>query len=187
MRRPMNLNLFGHKLMILALLAMIPSLAYSQISSSANGTAGVTIVEQNLSVESIQALSFGSIFPISIPATVRLALPNSSPNSTPSVITSDSNVLVTGAQTSGKWEITGVSNAQVTVTLPTDPITIEDTASNTMEVSNWTITSTTGNALNLFLNSSGTRQFAITATLALGANQAAGGYAGSYPISISYQ
>jgi len=187
MKRQLTFNIFGPKFFILLLVGIAALPALSQITSSGTGNAGATIVEQNLSVESIQPINFGSIFPISTAASVRLSLPNNAPTGSVSVIKSDSNVLVTGSPTAGRWEITGVGNSLVTVTLPANPITIEDTASNTMVVSDWAITSTSGNQLNLFLASNGLRQFAITATLAVGANQTAGGYTGTYPISVSYQ
>lgn len=159
-----------------------------QVSSTGVGNVETTVIEQVLSVEAVQNLSFGSIFPISTPETLSLNIATNNPNAAPTVNVSNNNLLVTDAPTAGIWDILGVPNALVTVTLPVDgTITIDDTAGNSMAVDSFGIRSVFGSARNITLSGSGSGRFAIFASLSVGANQTAGGYTGTYPITVNYQ
>jgi len=159
-----------------------------QTSYTGIGNVETTVIEQVLSVEAAQNLSFGSIFPISTPETVTLTLTSNNPNTAPTVTVSNSNLLVVDNPTAGVWDVLGVRNALVTVTLPDDgTITIDDTGGNSMAVDNFTIRHNSGPSLNLTLDNSGGARFAVGATLSVGANQPAGGYSGTYPITVNYQ
>jgi len=188
----MNLHPFSiPKPQILALtLAVLasPWALSQQTSYTGVGNVETTIIEQVLSVEATQNLSFGSIFPISTPETVTLTNPTNSPNQPPVVTVSNSNLLIVDNPTLGIWDILGVPGALVSVTLPADgTITIDDGTGNSMPVEGFGIRSGAGASLNLTLGGSGSYRFSVTATLNVGANQPAGAYSGTYPITVNYQ
>ena len=188
----MNLGPFSipkPQIMALALALLASPWALSQQTSYTGvGNVETTIIEQVLSVASVQNLSFGSIFPISTPESVTLTNPTNSPNQPPVVTVTNTNLLVVDSPTLGIWDIAGVPNALVSVTLPADgTISIDDGAGNSMAVDTFGIRSGAGGSLNLNLNSSGAYRFSITATLSVGANQPAGAYSGTYPITVNYQ
>jgi hypothetical protein len=178
----------GVKLGACFLTVLLTQAAFAQqVSTTASGNVETTIIEQALTLDNSQTLSFGSIFPISTAETVTLAINSGNATTAPTITRSNTNLLVIGPTRSGIWDISGVPGALVTVTLPVDgTVSIEDSLGNSMDVDSFTIRSNFSNNLNLTL-SNGTTQFALGATLYVGANQPAGGYTGTYPITVNYQ
>lgn len=179
----------GRKCLVPLVALLICQWGFSQQTSFTGvGNVETTVVEQVLSVEAVQNLSFASIFPISTPETITLNLQSNNPNQPPTVTVSNANLLIIDTPLAGIWDILGVPNALVTVNIPEDgTVTIEDTSGNSMAVDNFNIRSVAGAAQNITLNSSGNARFAVAATLSVGANQTPGAYTGTYAITVNYQ
>jgi hypothetical protein len=75
-----------------------------------------------------------------------------------------------------------VASATVIITLPADGSVLLSSGANQMSLSKFT-----SNPSGVGVMSGGSLQFAVGATLAVGANQPKGSYTGSIPVTIQYQ
>lgn len=82
-----------------------------------------------------------------------------------------------------RFTSTGSKNAVVHIKLPQNPITVTRVGgTETMTVSNWTLDGPTNRKIPL----NTTFDFAVGATLNVGANQAEGAYLGTFAITVQY-
>ncbi|MEQ9556453.1 MAG: DUF4402 domain-containing protein [Rhodospirillales bacterium] len=124
--------------------------------------------------------------PVSLVQNVALAFGNVGPSGTAGTVTvSDAGVKgvtggasnLGGSHAAGAFTVTGATGATYSITIPG---TVSLTgAGSPMTV---TLTEPAGGTLT-----GGTDTFNVGGTLAVGANQAAGSYSGSYTISVNYQ
>lgn len=78
---------------------------------------------------------------------------------------------------------TGSKNSVVHIRVPTNPITVTRVGgTETMTVSNWTL----DRAANLKVPANDIFNFAVGATLNVGASQAAGTYTGTFQVTVQY-
>lgn len=155
-------------------------------TDSATGNAGADVVPQTVSLSNVQDIYFGSILPASQPGTIRLNLPNNNPDAN-TVASPTNNITVNGTPTVGKWDISGVANALVTVTLPADNAVQLVSGGNSMHITSFNPRSIYGTTDDIRLDGNGQRRFAVEATLNLVANQPPGSYAANYNVTVSYQ
>jgi len=82
-----------------------------------------------------------------------------------------------------KFIATGNRNSVVNIRLPKNPITVKRVGgTQTMTVSNWTLDGNT----NRKVSPSQTVDFAVGATLTVGANQTPGLYTGTFSVTVQY-
>ena len=82
-----------------------------------------------------------------------------------------------------KFIATGNRNSVVNIRLPKNPITVKRVGGmQTMTVSNWTLDGNT----NRKVSPSQTGDFAVGATLTVGANQTPGLYTGTFSVTVQY-
>ena len=92
-------------------------------------------------------------------------------------------VPVGGSAHAATFIATGNRNSVVNIRLPKNPITVTRAGgTQTMTVSNWTLDGNT----NRRVPPSQTVEFAIGATLDVGANQTPGVYAGTFGVTVQY-
>lgn len=149
--------------------------AFAQ-SVSATANASATVVA-NLTIANNQGLDFGSlIVSPTVAGTVVMA-----PDGTRSQTAGVTLVTGSGTPTPATFRVSGQPNAQYTIALPTNPVTVTS-GSNSMTVTGFNSSpSATGT-----LDGGGLQTFAVGATLIVGAGQAVGTYSGTFSVSASY-
>ena len=85
----------------------------------------------------------------------------------------------TGSPTAASFTVSGQGNYTYSITLPSVATDIDDNASHTMQVDNFTSNPATTGTL-----SSGTQTLTVGATLNVGAGQATGTYTSDVPFSV---
>ncbi|MDR0291504.1 MAG: DUF4402 domain-containing protein [Elusimicrobium sp.] len=154
------------KLMIL--LAMIVLSVTSQAATQ-TGQATVVIESVGITITAGTTMNFGTI--ISSTAADNMVL------STGGVVTG---ALGTGGSpAAGTFSITAADNTPLTISASNTTLTGPGAA---MAVSTYTFNPTSGTSTN----ASGTMALNVGATLAVGANQTAGTYTGTYTLTVSY-
>ncbi len=148
--------------------AMAASPAYA---TSANGDASVQIL-QAISVTKASDLNFGKVVAAATASTVAVGEDNSR--------NCGAALTCYGATTAGAFNVTGTAGQTVTVSIDSPSITLSDGGSNSLAAT----VSTTTSSLVL---TGGTGNFKVAGLLNVGANQAAGTYAGQYTVSVNYQ
>jgi Domain of unknown function (DUF4402) len=146
-------------------------------AATATATATATIVQ---AISIVQApgggLNFASIAPSAAGGDV-------------TVDTADTRTACTGGQfcsgtvTSGAFNVAGANNYNYTLTLPTTAVTLTR-VSGTETMSVGTFAHNAG--LTPALSATGTSSFKVGATLTVGANQVAGVYNGTFPVTVVY-
>ena len=145
-------------------------------ATSATGTASATIVTP-ISISKTTDLSFGKISPSGSLGTVVIA--NNGTRSR-----TGGTVLVTGGTVSqAVFSISGESGLTYDVTLPTS-VTLDDGASNTMTVDNFTTNIATDGTEAV---GSGATTMNVGATLNVAANQTAGTYSKTFTVTVAYK
>ncbi len=175
-------------LKFLSVLAVLTVFGVHSLAQSDNGsgTASAVIVPQTVTLTNVQNIDFGSILPASQPGTVRISTNSNNPDAS-TTATPTNNITVNGTPTVGKWDIQGVANALVTITLPSDNQVQLSNGVQSMSVTSFNPRSIYGTAWDIRLDGNGQRRFAVEATLNLVANQPPGSYSANYDVSVSYQ
>ncbi|MBB3981709.1 hypothetical protein GGR44_001356 [Sphingobium fontiphilum] len=140
-------------------------------ATSATGDATVKIL-QAITVAKSSDLNFGKVLASSTASTVAIAESGTR--------TCGSGLSCYGTTTAGAFNVTGSTGETVSVAIDNPTITLSDGGANAMTVALNTSTSSMTLA-------GGTGSFKIAGTLNVGANQAAGTYAGQYSVSVNYQ
>lgn len=164
----MALNLL--KALGAATLATAAFAASPSSAQSATGDASVQIL-QALTVTKTADLDFGKVLPSGSAATVAIAENGSR--------TCGTGLSCFGATSASAFNVTGSAGEVVSVSIDTPTITLSDGGSNSMSVALATSTS----SLSL---GRGAGSFNVGGTLSVGANQAAGRYAGQFTVSVNY-
>ena len=154
----------------LAAAAAVLSATSTAMAADGVGTANASVVAAIAIAENTQ-MNFGTISSTGTAGTVVLATGGTA---------TDTNVtrLAGGTLAAGAFTISGGSGSAYTITMPASAVTLTS-GSDTMTVSSFTHTASgTLPAATEAIN--------IGATLAVGASQAAGTYAGSYTITVNY-
>lgn len=148
--------------------------SFAQTSSTATSTASATILTP-IAIANSVPLNFGTIGAVATASTVILAADDSR------TTTGGATLFTVGAPAkAGVFGITGTPNATFAITLPS---TVSITGLGTpMNITNWV--SDLG-ATNTIQND-GTKPLVVSATLNVGASQAAGTYTGSYAVTVNY-
>ena len=140
-------------------------------AQSATGDASVRILTA-ITVTKSSDLYFGKVLASANAATVDIAENGSR--------TCGTGLSCFDTATAGGFSVTGADGETVTVAIDNPTISLSDGQGNSMDVSLSTSTST----LTL---AGGEGSFNIAGSLNVGANQAAGSYAGQYSVSVDYQ
>lgn len=167
----------------LSIISIALSFLYSGLAHAVQiqGNATVQVVTP-IAIDQDTALNFGVVAPLGIVAdpgqsvgTVTIATDNS--------VTSNNISLLSQApnRNRGVFTVTGTSGATYAITIPSGNITLNDGGSN-----NITVGSFTSNPSGTGVLTGGTQTLHIGATLTVAANQAAGTYSGTYPITVEY-
>jgi hypothetical protein len=129
-----------------------------------------------LSVSNTQGIAFGA-FAAGAGGSVVIA-PAGSRSATGSVVPISSN---TGA--AAQFTVSGDPEFTYSITLPADgTVTLSDGAGHSMNVNSFT----SSPLMTGQLSSAGSQQLAVGATLNVGGNQPAGGYSGSFAVTVDY-
>ena len=148
--------------------------ANAQQTSSATATASATIITPISIVKTVD-LNFGNVtVSASAGGTVVMA-----PAGTRTTTGSVSLPATTGSPTAASFTVSGQGNYTYSITLPSVATDIDDNASHTMQVDNFTSNPATTGTL-----SSGTQTLTVGATLNVGAGQATGTYTSDVPFSV---
>jgi len=169
--RGSDMKTFSYKLVLTALAAIAPIAAMPANAATATGDATVRVL-QALSVTKTANLNFGNVVASASAGTIAIAENGNR--------TCASGLACFGSTAAGEFAVAGTVGETVTVAIDSGAISLTDGASHTIEGS----VSTTTNALTL---AAGTNSFKIAGQLNIGANQAAGTYAGQYSVSVNYQ
>ena len=149
--------------------------ANAQQNSTATATASATIITP-ISIAKTVDLNFGNVaVSASAGGTVIMA-----PAGTRTTSGSVSLPATTGSPTAASFTVTGQGNYTYSITLPSTATTIDDNASHTMTVDNFTSTPATTGTL-----SSGSQTLTVGATLNVGAGQATGTYTSDIPFNVT--
>jgi hypothetical protein len=149
--------------------------ANAQQTSTATATASATIITP-ISITKTQDLNFGNVaVSASAGGTVVMA-----PAGTRSTTGSVSLPATTGSPAAAQFTVSGQGNYTYSITLPSTSTEIDDNASHTMQVDNFTSNPATTGTL-----SSGTQTLTVGATLNVGAAQATGTYTSDVPFQVT--
>ena len=156
------------------ILAVSSTSAFAQSSSTANGVAQAVVVGPlQLYHVTNAALNFGS-FTAGAGGTVAINPAGAATFTGPTQVTGS-------APTADGFTVAGDPNRSFSITLGTGTIT--DAAGDTMAFT----TIVPSNATSGTLNGTGTGAFTVGGTLTVASGQHTGSYAGSYPLTITYQ
>jgi Mat/Ecp fimbriae major subunit len=145
--------------------------SHEALATSQTGHANASIVQAIVVTENTQ-MNFGYIIPSASAGTAVLA--------TSSTVT-PTNVTYLNGAVAGAWTATGTPTQPAVITLDvSDTLT---SGANTMTID--TFTNDAGGSPT-FAAGTGNLSFNVGATLHVGANQAAGNYAGTYTVTVNY-
>ncbi len=156
--------------------------ATSAQAATGTGTATATILQQ-ISVTSDRNLSFGAIAPGTSAGDVVV---NNAGTRTSCGVTASTGVCI-GTTTSANFNISGSAGNTVAITLPAAATTFTLTNTTGTGAETMTLKSMTGSATTATLSASGAASFTMGGTLAVGANQVAGDYSGTFTVTVQYQ
>ena len=163
------------KLFAIALVVIASaSNSFGQTTSTATSSASATILTP-IAIANSVPLNFGTIGAVAVASTVTLAA-----NDSRTQIGGATLFTVGAPAKAGVFAITGTPNSAFNITLP-GTVTINGSGAP-MTIINWV--SDLGAASTMLNN--GTKSLVVTATLNVGAAQAAGTYSGSYDVSVNY-
>lgn len=151
--------------------AVMAAALYAGQAQAANSvSAGATVeIAAPIAVTQDTALAFGNIGPSATAGTVTISLAGA--QSVTGGVTA-----LGGTVAAGEFTVTGASGATYSVTVDAS---VNLTGPGTMTA---TLTNDGGGSLT-----GGTDTFNVGGTLAVGANQAAGSYTGTYSVAVNYQ
>lgn len=151
----------------------------AQHQATGTGDASARIIK-GIAINQETELDFGTIISMANQETVTIDASSGARTST------NSNNLTnqfSSLPKAGEFKVTGEANATYTISLPTNPITIEDGSNNNMSVDNFTHNLTTTPTLD----NNGEQVFKVGAQITINAGQAAGNYTGTYTVTVDYQ
>jgi len=164
------------KLLIGAAVLVGASLTHSMNAQAAstNGTANAKVIA-GLTITAGANLNFGTIAPSAVAGTVVIS-PAGARSATlgAGLVTDGAN-----APTAGVFTVTGATGYPVSITLPV-------TATITSGANNMTVGTFLATPVNPVPIVAGAATINVGATLNVGANQVAGSYTGTYPVSVNY-
>ena len=170
-------------LALAVVLSARPAAAQSTTPAT-NVTASATVVTP-LTISSASALNFGTFAAGGTTGTVTIS-PSGSPRASSGGVT----LVATSAGTASSVVLAGTPSTAFTLNLPGSTVSLTGPGS-AMTLSNFTTnlsgTGLGGTGVGGAIGSSGSLTFAIGATLNVGANQAAGSYSATFPITVTYQ
>lgn len=156
-------------------------LGASVMSTSAMAEFGDTTVEiqnQAITLASVSPLDFGTILPYGRNGTVTVNY-----NGT----TSTSNTYEVAPGSPATWAVTGVNSAPYAISLPAaGSVTLTNITSGNSELMTVNSFHSTGGTTQQYLDAAGVDTFNVGGVLAVGANQPAGTYTGTYEVTVSY-
>lgn len=163
------------KFSLIALIAMaiggFTALTASDASAQASATQSANInalINNPIALTKNTDLDFGSAAPSTAATTVVID---------PAGVQSGTAIGQAGATSAATFTVTGLAAQSYAITLPASASITDGT--NTMTVDTFT-----ENATNVLTG--GTENFGVGATLNIGANQAAGAYAGTFDVTVAY-
>jgi hypothetical protein len=162
--------------------------AMAQSSATATGTATANVVRP-ITITASRALAFGNVVPGAAIGTLVIAGTAAGAQSVTGGVTQPGSQK--GTVTSAQFAVAGEGSFTYTLTIPTAPVTISDSATtpNTMSVDTFTsdVATTAGaGTLSGTAGTAGTQTVSVGGTLNVGANQAAGSYTGSFSVTVAY-
>ena len=164
---------------------MVASSAMAQSSATASGDASARVIVP-ITIAKDVALNFGNVVASAAGGTVLL---------TPSGVVTPTGVTIPatqkGTQTAATFKVTGETLFTYAITLPSSSVNLTDgaTSPNTMAVGSFTVAAGTNGSVSAAvgtLTAGGLGDLNVGATLTLGANQVAGTYAGTFPVTVAY-
>ena len=159
--------------LVVASLAL-PSASHGQGSASGTGSASVEIVRP-ISLTEVTSMSFGTLARSTTQGSATVRVDNT--------ISTTGGVQSLGGESRAHWTAVGEAEATVDIILPADGLVfLTRSGAPSMGVNDFdrTLSDTPAFASN------GTLGFFLGATLSIGANQPAGTYAGTYPVTLAY-
>jgi len=153
-----------------------------------NGTATANVIRP-ITLAAARDLAFGNVVPGATGGTLVIAGTAAGLQTPGGGVTQPASQK--GTVTSAQFNVTGEALFTYTLTIPTAPVTISDSATtpNTMTVSTFTsdVATTAGaGQLSGSIGAAGTQTVSVGGTLNVGANQAAGSYTGSFSVTVAY-
>jgi len=154
--------------------------AQKSVSSSAFGRADIVA---GLTITKSHDLLFGQIVADSVGGIVTIGTTGARSTTGPALIAQSGVQYSTFHQAS--FAITGTAGFVYTIGLPSLPVTLtgSGTGSPTMTIQDFTSSPETTGTLDL----TGASTLNVGAALTVGVNQAAGGYSGSFNVTVAYQ
>ncbi len=149
---------------------------FAQNSDAATANASARIITK-ITVAKDVDLNFGTIAQTVTGGNVIL-----SASSNEATYTNPSSVILSSEETRAHFNVTGEADATYGITLPTEVSITRAEGSETMTVTDFVTASLTGNTLT-----NGNGAFYVGATLEVGANQVAGQYNGTFPVTVTYE
>jgi len=141
-------------------------------AAGVSATANASVIAP-IAISQTAAMEFGSMSPTAVAGTVVLT--------TAGVRTSTNVDLAAGATpAAGAFSVSGNANSAYSVTLPTTVTLASGANSMTLQAFGDDAGATPT------IPGTGPATFSVGATLVVGANQAAGGYTGSYTVTVNY-
>lgn len=168
------------KILLMAAVSVLALSSYNANAAEIKGTGNIAArIVEPISLTELQKLNFGAILAGDTANTVTVT-PGSVRSAT------DSTKLVGTTTKAGEWEITGPAMARPILSFPTSA-TISNGSGATMTVSNFKHNLTaSGEVIPGNAGEQSSLSFDYGADLAVGANQDAGLYEGTYEITVSY-
>jgi spore coat protein U-like protein len=158
-----------------AFLMSVPILLFSPTSSAATATAQISaVVLTPIGITKITDLAFGDLYP-DVTSTGTISIDSGNNRSAGGAA-----ALGPTAGTAAQFTVTGEANATYVLSLPTTPITLTSSSSNTMSVDGF-VNDSSGT-----LNGAGTEVINVGATVHVGAKQAPGSYSGTFDVTVNY-
>ena len=170
--------MINNKLLVAAGVATLSAGFFSTTVTAATDTANasVTILAPiTITADVADEMDFGDVSPDTVATTVVL---------TPggAVSSPDGAGIFGGTPNGGNFDITGAGNLAYDITLPLNGVVTLAGPGAAMSVDSFTDSAGGASAL-----AAGVDTFDVGATLTINANQTAGGYSGTYDVTVNYQ
>lgn len=153
--------------------------AAANAQASANGTATAVIVTP-ISIAPNATLNFGNIAVTTLGGAGTVTVSSAGARTKSGGVTFPAQ---TGSPIAGSFDVSGTANYTYAITLPANNTVVLTRVSGTETMA---VNSFETNTASPQLNGSGNQTFNVGATLSVAANQAAGSYTGSYPVTVNY-
>ena len=153
---------------------LAPATAWAQNSDSQAGTTTAEIVNNPITLSELANLDFGTLLPTADDGTVRIRALDG--------LVINSNVFVRTPGNPGRWNVAGEADAFFTIQLPANGAVTLSNGTDNMAVNNFE-----HNAGNFpRLDSTGSLDFDVGATVSVRSNQTPGTYSALYTVQVAY-